>query len=40
MVGDLAKYGAVYLMNRRVRGIAKASRARRDYREHALKVCR
>jgi hypothetical protein len=37
MVGNEAKYSAVHLMNRRVRGIAKAIRARRHHCEHALK---
>jgi hypothetical protein len=40
MVSDLAKYGAVDLMNRRIRGSAKANRARCYNREHLLKVCR
>src|SRR6516164_3992140 len=40
MVGDEAKYSTVHLMNCRVRGIAKASRTSRHYRENAFKVGR
>jgi hypothetical protein len=41
MVGDYAKNIVPgHLKDHRVIGIAKASRARGDVREHALRVCR
>ena len=39
-VGDETERPTVHLTDRRVIGIAKASRARRDLREHSLSVCR
>jgi len=38
MVGDEPEHLTVHLTDHRVIGIAKASRARRDFREHGLKV--
>jgi hypothetical protein len=40
MVGDDGKEVAIYLTDRSVISIAKASSVRGDFREHRLKVCR
>jgi hypothetical protein len=39
-MGDEAEYFTVHLTDHRVIGIAKASRARRDFSEHGLKLSR
>jgi hypothetical protein len=40
MVGHEAEHLTIHLMDHSVTGIAKASGARRDFREHGLKVSR